>query len=284
MIEWDDLPGEARAAIIEQTGPVTSTADVGGGDGCDVAAVVTTPAVRMFVKGVHGGGVRARRLRAEYTNGRLAPGIAPTPRFVVDIDDWLFVGFDHAAGRSADLRPGSADLPAVAAAVDAIAALPAGELRPLELRWSGADWWDEIRALPAGTLDGWNAAAAAPLAAAAPRLVAGDRLTHTDLHGGQFLLDGPLVRVVDWARPAAAACWVDAAFLVIRLVGAGHEPADAERWAARLDCWTVAPDTLTAFACYVAGLWTLRATQTGGSAAAWRARSARRYAATRQGR
>jgi hypothetical protein len=103
-----------------------------------------------------------------------------------------------------------------------------------------------------------------------------------DLHAGQFLLDGPLVRVVDWARPAAAACWVDAAFMVIRLVGAGHDPADAEQWAAGLACWTVTPDALTAFACYVAGLWTLRAIEGGGSAAAGRARVARRYAAARQ--
>ncbi|KJE19917.1 hypothetical protein FF36_05814 [Frankia torreyi] len=101
--------------------------------------------------------------------------------------------------------------------------------------------------------------------------------------GGRLLIDGPVVRVVDWARPAAA-CWVDAAFMVIRLVGAGHEPADAGQWATGLACWTVAPDALTAFACYVTCLWTVRAAQGGGSAAAWRAQVARRYAADRQGR
>ncbi|THJ43727.1 hypothetical protein [Candidatus Frankia alpina] len=168
--------------------------------------------------------------------------------------------------------------------MESIAALPAAELRPLELRWSGADWWDEIQSLPTGALDGWDAAAAATLAAAAPQMVAGDRLTHMDLHGGQFLIDGPVVRVVDWARPAAAAGWVDAASMVIRLVGAGHEPADAEQWATGLACWAVTPDALTAFACYVAGLWTVRTAQGGGSVAAWRAQVARRYAADRQRR
>jgi hypothetical protein len=65
---------------------------------------------------------------------------------------------------------------------------------------------------------GWDVDGMDRWTALAPDAVQGDRLTHTDLHGDQFVLgaDGQ-IHVIDWGWPAAAAGWVDTAFMVIRL-------------------------------------------------------------------
>lgn len=97
---------------------------------------------------------------------------------------------------------------------------------------------------------------------ATPDLIEGSTLLHTDLHEHQFMIDddSSSVRVIDWGRPASGAAWVDTAFLVIRLVAAGHEPDEAEEWAATVPSWSTRTDkAVTAFACYVAGLWGYRA-------------------------
>ncbi|WP_207386958.1 hypothetical protein [Frankia sp. Cppng1_Ct_nod] len=108
----------------------------------------------------------------------------------------------------------------------------------------------------------------------------GDRLVHTDLHGGQFLVgkNGDF-HVVDWGWPAAGADWIDTAFVVIRLVEAGHRPEQAEEWAKSVPSWSrLDRDTVTAFAVYVAGLWSYRAATTRQAGAKKRAAVARRYA------
>jgi hypothetical protein len=110
-----------------------------------------------------------------------------------------------------------------------------------------------------------------------PELLAGDHLLHTDLHEDQFVVTaGGEVRVVDWGWPASGASWIDPAFLVLRLIGAGRPPEAAEAWARAHTRWAVAAaNEITAFAVYVAGLWTYRATTEG------LARLARDYASWR---
>jgi hypothetical protein len=281
MAGWDDLPGPARDAVTTEAGPVRSSRRVQAGDGCDVAAVIETAGGPVFVKAVHGVSPRMKRLRREHASGGLAPGIAPAPLFAVDAAGWLVVGFEFASGRPAALAPGSRDLALVGAAVDRIASMPAPGAQPLPDRWAAIDWWERVATLGVGWTAGWDVDGAAKLAELVPGLVAGDRLVHMDLHADQFLIDGDTVRVVDWAWPAAGAPWVDAALLVIRLTGHGLTPRDAERWAAGLACWDVDADTLSAFACYVAGLWSVRAVESGDPAMAWRARLARRYTVSR---
>ncbi|WP_239335863.1 hypothetical protein [Frankia sp. CiP3] len=115
-----------------------------------------------------------------------------------------------------------------------------------------------------------------------PGLQAGEEVNHTDLHAHQFMIRKDRVWVVDWGWPAQGAGWVDAAFMVIRLIGAGHSPQQAEQWASRLTCWAGATDDdLNAFACYVAGLWSMRAVQSDNRAAHNRATLARSYATWR---
>ncbi|PKW15335.1 hypothetical protein [Saccharopolyspora spinosa] len=72
---------------------------------------------------------------------------------------------------------------------------------------------------------------------------------------------------------------------MLRLVEAGHEPNDAEAWARReLPAFAaVDDDAVTAFACYLAGLWTYWAVTDDDGGKRHRARLARTYAAWRLG-
>src|SRR5205823_5476502 len=106
---------------------------------------------------------------------------------------------------------------------------------------------------------------------------------HTDLHANQILIDDSgRVHVIDWALPGAGAAWVDTAFLVLRLIEAGHTPTAAEQWAHTRSNWAgMDPQTATAFAVYVAGLWSYFAVTNPLPGAVRRARLARNYAAWR---
>ncbi len=281
-MKWNDLPAQVRDAVEAQTGPIMSADTVDVGDGCDLAAVVDAGEQRLFVKAVHGDGRRARWLRNEHTFGHLAAGIAPSPQFACQVDDWLLVGFEHATGRPADLASDSPDLPRIGDVVDDIARRAGEGLRSLSERWRNTDWWADVTARPASAFPGWDVATAAVHASTVVDAVAGDRLIHTDLHAHQFMIRKDRVWVVDWGWPAQGAGWVDAAFMVIRLIGAGHSPQQAEQWASRLICWAGATDDdLNAFACYVAGLWSMRAAQSDNRAARNRATLARSYATWR---
>lgn len=255
-VTWPDLPAPVRGAVTDHIGPIFGSDAVRGGRNNDLAAVVHTADRPVFLKGVNGDDRRARMLRNEITAGRLAAGIAPEVLFAVDDAGWLVVGFEHLPGRAADLAPGSPDLPLVAGAVNRIGEITAPELRPLRDRWADVSWWRRLADEAPVVVDAWKATEVSRCAARVPQLVAGDRLLHTDLHGAQFVLgDGGAVNVIDWGFPGAGAPWVDAAFMVLRLVEAGHTPADAEAWAQRALAYFRA-DSMTAFAAFIAGMWT----------------------------
>lgn len=276
---WTMVPDLVRQTVEGHIGHVTTAHDVPGGQNNDLAAVVHGPTGPVFVKAVRGVGKRMRWLRNEITAGQLAASIAPAALFAADVDDWLIVGFEHAPGRAASLAPGSADLPVVAATVDQLSRLTAPGLRSMRARWEGCTWWEQLADVNPAAVEGWDVPEAERWSARVPALVEGDRLIHADLHGDQFLIGPAGTRVVDWGWPAAGAGWVDAAFLLLRLVEVGHAPEDAESWARGLSCWTVDDAAVTAFAVYVAGLWGYRAATDGGAGWASRAGAARRVAA-----
>lgn len=283
-VSWKDMPQPVRAAVQRYTGPVTETTDIAGGKNSDIALVLRDRRGRtVFLKGVIGVSRRMRWLRNEITAGKIAVGVAPTVLFHADVDGWLVVGFEHVPGRAVSLSPGSPDLSLVASVMEKISRIPALELRPLRDRWRVTDWWNKIAEEAPTAVDGWNVAEMSRWASLVPELVDGDRLLHTDLHGDQFRI-GPSgdVHVIDWGFPAAGAAWVDIAFLVLRLVEAGHRPDDAEVWARSQACFAgVKCATLSAFSAYVAGLWSYWAITDDVPGAAHRARLAREYAAWR---
>ncbi|OXM52655.1 phosphotransferase [Amycolatopsis alba] len=281
---WDDLPSAVRSAVLSHLGPVTAVRDIEQGQHCNTALVLRGKSGDVFLKGVRGISPQMRWLRNEADAADLAPGLAPATRFSEDVDAgelWFVVGFEYVNGRPADLTPGSADLTTVAATVARISALPGGSAQPLSKRWASADWWAKLAAEAPDTVAGLDIDELTDWCRATPGLVAGSALIHTDLHEHQFMIgdDASSVRVIDWGRPASGAEWVDTAFLVVRLIAAGHEPGAAEAWAATVPSWTTRTDkAVTAFACYVAGLWSYRAATTPFPGATRLSTAATRYA------
>jgi hypothetical protein len=284
---WDELPDDIRAAVQDNIGPVSDSGDVGKGQNNDLAVRLDrADGPPVFLKGVRGGGRRGMFLNNEVNAGRLAGGIAPAVLCSVERDDWHVVGFEYIEGRPADLSPGSADLDRIGGTLDALSEHPAGDARPLRLRWANASHWRNAAEQAPDTVAGWDIDRMCEWSARAPELVDGDRLLHTDLHRDQFLItDDDRVYVIDWAFPGAGASWVDTAFLSLRLTASGHTHAEAQEWArtragwAELDADTLA-ESVTAWSVYVAGLWSWFAVQDGALAfAGYRANLVRNYAA-----
>ncbi|WP_410642131.1 phosphotransferase family protein [Amycolatopsis sp. lyj-346] len=264
---WAALPDAVRDAVQRHVGPATAVREVERGQNCSIALVVHGGQGDVFVKGVRGVSPQMRWLRNEVAAGGLAPGVAPDVRFCADVDAedrWFVAGFEFVHGRPAELSPGSTDLELVAATVTGLGEFPGGVAPSLSERWNVSDWWLRWAALTPDPATGWDLDLLTEWCHAVPGLVYGDSLLHTDLHEHQFVIDDAgSVRVLDWGRPASGARWVDTAFLVVRLIAAGHEPRAAEAWAETVAGWPPRSDgAVTAFACYVAGLWSYRAVTT----------------------
>lgn len=223
--DWAGLPVGVRAAVEVRTGPVTAVEPVADGLTCSMAAVLATPAGRVFVKGapVDGADAVAAQSAEAAVNGLV---LAACPRLLwrVTADGWDVLGFEHAPGRHADLsRAGDRRLVAeVLAAVQGVPA-PAG-VPPLADRFANV--------LDPGRLD----------------LLRGEQLLHTDTNPHNLLVGGGRAWLVDWAMPAAGPVWVDVAYTAVRLMEADVPAAVALGWAARFPSWRAAdPAAVEAF-------------------------------------
>jgi hypothetical protein len=231
--QWEQLPLEVRDAITANAGPIGRVEHATAGSVGDFAATLTTGTGRIFCKGAQLDTDRVGFLRNEVRLNRHLPAdLTPQLRWHVEAGGWLVAAFDHAPGHAADLRPGSPDLPVVAGALTRMAArltpCPPINIQPATARWGRL-------------LD--------------PTLVDGDTLLHTDMTHHNFLVDGGRVQVVDWSMPCRGATWLDTARMLVRLIRAGHTPAQAETWAAQLPTWAgTTPDAVDAFAAALAKL------------------------------
>jgi hypothetical protein len=229
---WHDLPVAMRREAERHAGKVSHAESLPDGASCELAVTLHTPAGRVFCKGGHTNGPGAWLYRKEARINPWLPDAAPRLRWTVERDGWLLLGFEHASGPHPSLEPGSPDLDAIA---DLLAALaqkltpcPPVDVQPFTGRWRGL---------------------------IAPELVDGDTLLHTDMTPRNFLL-GDRLRLVDWSAPCRGAAWIDTAFMLVRLVRAGHSPAEAEQWAARIPAFVEADgEAVTAFTGALVRLW-----------------------------
>lgn len=199
--------------IEAKTGGVVSSAPVSGG-AAEIAFVLATPTGRVFVKGTRG-----ERAVIEGRVQPFLPAIAPRLLWQATVESWVIHAFEHVDGRHASLAPDSLDLRRVAGAVHQISLVQCPDLPvlPVEKRWA--------RFAAPESLD----------------LLGGDRLVHTDLTAENFLVADDHVSVVDWGWPSVGAPWLDTVTMIVRLVQAGHEPDQAEAWAATVPGWRGAP-------------------------------------------
>ncbi|MCF6523777.1 phosphotransferase family protein [Streptomyces sp. JJ36] len=211
---------------------------VDAGHNSPLSVRLDTPTGPLFVKGLPDTSPgRVATQRREYEIGRHLGGLAPRARWEIRAGGWYLVAFDHLDGaRQADYRPGSPDLPAVAALLRSVAQhrVPgAVELRRAEQRLAAYGTREQLRHVVGGTL------------------------LHTDLNPENVLIaGGGTPRLVDWGWATVGAPWLDAAAWAVWLVAYGHTPEAAHGWAGRVPAYQrAAPAALRAYAVMASAMW-----------------------------
>ncbi|GAA3298469.1 aminoglycoside phosphotransferase [Dactylosporangium vinaceum] len=235
-IAYDALPAGVKAAIEEVIGPVEATVSANGGFNSAVAARLCTATGDVFCKALPADHRWVWTQRREADIAPYVIGLAPDLVARLAVDGWDVLLFEALDGHHADYSPGSRDLPAVVALLEAAASTPCP---PIELR----DAVDRLRSYVNDPAD--------------LDQFAGTALLHTDLNNANLIVHADQARLVDWGWATRGAPWLDAAYWVLWLVAAGHHPARAEHWAGKVSTWATAPKVgLRAFADAQARLWT----------------------------
>ncbi|WP_419703504.1 phosphotransferase [Promicromonospora sp. NFX87] len=265
---WEELPTALRHAVEAECGRVLRAEAPSAGRNSTFAAFLHTADGTVFVKGVPD----YERLVTVHEheiqiNFQLRDAVRDAPRLLwtVRTEGWLLAGYETVPGEHADFTPGSPDVPTV---VDALSRLaqqltpsPAPGASPLRKRYARLAGWRWLADNQAGQLDVWEKQHLDLLIQfddEVPSILPGDSLVHGDIHQLNLLVHGDQVRLIDWAWSRTGPPWVDAALLVPRLIGEGHEPAEAERLVS--GTWgmqhaSAIPDAVTAFAATIYGQW-----------------------------
>ncbi|WP_211351718.1 protein kinase [Haloactinospora alba] len=184
----------------------------------DVTAVVECENGPFFVKAVPNrpGGRRDSLVREGEINPHVRP-LSPAVLWRAEDSEWVALGFEPIHGRRANFRPGSEDLPTLVDLVNRIGALPLPDV--------AHDWtetrWDRFVSDEAET-----------------PLLRGNSMLYVDINPSNFVIGEDNAWVVDWAWPTRGAAFIDPALLVVQLIAAKRNPADAEAWAGKCDAWT----------------------------------------------
>lgn len=265
---WEELPTALRRAIETECGPVLRAEAPSAGRNSTFAGFLHTADGTVFVKGVpdYDRLVTVHEHEIQI-NSRLRDAVDDAPRllWVVHSEGWLLAGYETVPGEHADLTPGSPDLPAVVEALSRLAQQltpsPAAGVAPLRKRYARLAGWQWLADHHADELDEWEKQHLDLLIQFdndVPSSLLGESLVHGDIHQLNLLVHGDQVRLIDWAWSRAGPPWVDAALLVPRLVGEGHEPAEAERLVS--DTWGIqhpsaTGDAITSLAATLYGQW-----------------------------
>ncbi|WP_086665166.1 phosphotransferase [Lentzea kentuckyensis] len=249
---WTELPASVRTEIQNRCSAVVTTETPAAGTSSDFSATLHLLDGKVFCKGVELDNPKSRMHRHEARVNAWLPSTAPRLLWTIETGGWLLLGFEHVDGRHADLSPGSPDLPLIANTVATLDLTPCPvDVPSFAEQWTWLSAWRRL--VHAGEFQDEHNFVEWELSA--QQFVDGDTLLHTDLHTWNIMV-GDRVRVLDWAWSRRGAAWVDAGFLVLRLIQAGHDPHAAETWAESIPAWREANDEArTAFAIAVLGVW-----------------------------
>jgi len=218
-IDWYDLPRTTRHAVEQHTGPVRSARTVSAGQNSAVAALLTTQAGTMFVKGLHRDYARRWNQDMEAMINPHITHLAPRLLWRVQ-DEWDLLGFEAIRGHHASYQPGSPDLPKVVEAAAELGSIACPDLpvKRAEHRWR--DYVTDPSQL---------------------RMLAGNQLLHTDFNPLNVLISDDQAVLIDWAWPTRGAGWIDPACFILRLIAHGHTIQSAETVVCDLPAWQTAP-------------------------------------------
>lgn len=237
-VAWRDLPGPVREGIEARTGPVAWASPGGEGWSTDLRLVLGTPAGEVFIKGIGPGdsrilGHQRRRLALGADIAPYVAAVSPPLLWRVQAEGWDVTGWPALPGRPwADQRPGSGDVARIAGLLARLDGVPAPDVVTGTAREDWGRWADDPGALDGGFL------------------------CHSDPRPENFVVDGDDIWLVDWGWALRGPGWLTAAFTVLSLIEAGHDPAGAEKALMGVPAWRDAPaGAVLAFAEANARMW-----------------------------
>ncbi|WP_435113960.1 protein kinase [Nocardiopsis synnemataformans] len=208
--------------IRPRTGRIESIKPASG-FGASSTGFVYAEQGRFFVKATPQGSRDLEAARREAAVNSFIRSVSPAVRWKAENEDWFVLGIDVVEGRSADFLPESSDLPTVVDTLNRVSALPLPDV---------ARGWTETR---------WDRF----VTDSEKELLRGDALTHTDIHGRNFLIGAEETWLVDWEWPTRATPAAMPTCLAVQLVSSGHSPESAESWVSKMVAWEMSsPESL----------------------------------------
>ena len=261
--EWESLPPALRTAIQARSGEVTGTSPAGEGLSTSVRLILHTQSGDLFIKGTGPGSRDYQRDRLTL-GAELAPyltAVSPPLLWRAQADGWHVTGWPALPGRPwADCKPGSPDIPKLTAALTGLSLIPAPPIVTRTARDHWAQYTDDPTALD------------------------GNAIVHEDPNPTNFVIDGNRAWMVDFGWAMRGPAWMTSANLIVSLMEAGWQAADADNALNAVPAWANAPrDAVDEFAFATVREWD-DAMQRGHAHPMWQLRAsvAREWASYRQ--
>ena len=219
--EWDSLPPALRAAIETRAGTVTGTSPAGEGLSTSVRLILHTKDGDLFVKGTSPDSTSHQRRRLAL-GADLAPyltGVSPPLLWrIAQTDGWDVTGWPALPGRPwADQKPGSEDITKMIRLLTELSQVRA----PGILTGTAREYWEHFSDEP-GAFDG-------------------DAVVHRDPNPTNFVIDGDQAWMVDFGWAVRGPAWMTSANLIVSMMEAGWEAADADNALKAVPAWNQAP-------------------------------------------
>jgi hypothetical protein len=218
--EWDALPPALRAAIETRAGAVTGTSPAGEGLSTSVRLILHTDSGDVFIKGTGPDSMDYQRGRLKL-GADLAPhltAVSPPLLWSVRAAGWHVTGWPALPGRPwADLKPCSADTPKIISLVTELSRLPAPDI----LTDTARQHWEQYADDPAA--------------------LEGDAIVHRDPNPTNFVVGDGRAWMVDFGWAVRGPAWMTVANLVVSMMEAGWQAADADKTLQAVPAWAAAP-------------------------------------------